>query len=173
MSVDEDLLYAECFLLIGNSILDLFLIKDSQVGIVAFLQVSSFFDHEPVCNSTCHLADGIWQRVSEACDSILQEFRETVVNGRVLDAEVLHPGIGHVENVVLVFEVADNLGSGLGPHVGTACEVTLLAEHQVCVEVGKAFFLCNLMHGLAFILLQSGSHIGDKYVVEGESEQDA
>ena len=72
-----------------------------------------------------------------------------------------------------MLKVTDDLGSGIGPHVCTACEVALLTEHQVCVKVGHAFFLCNLMHGLALVALQPWPHIGYQDIVECESEQDA
>ena len=95
-AVDVDHLNAERLFLVWQTIAELGLIEDSKVCIETRLDISPILDREPVCNSTCHLADRVRHCIARAAEGELEELRETVIDRRVLDSMILYPCIRHI-----------------------------------------------------------------------------
>ena len=172
-AVDEHLLDAEGLFLIRLGGLDLLFVKDGQVGKAAGTDVAAIGKLKAVCRRAGHAADGVFQGVAGAVEGVPEELGEAVVDGRVLHAEFLDPRVGHVQAVLVVLEIRNDLRRGVGTHVDAALEITLFAQHQVGVEIVHAFRFGNVVYGLALVLFKALADVGHLDVLEAEAQQEA
>ena len=150
--------------------LDAMLAKTSEsVTACVSIMIPDAMIHERIAKRA--LIEG---RADDAKDDVVQnrikELGEAVVDGGVLDAELLHPGVGHVEDIVPLALPGDDFRSAVWPHVDAALEVRHLAEVKVGVEAALLPLLGYLVYGLALVLLHSWAQIGNLDVLPAKAQ---
>ena len=150
---------------------ELLLIEYREVGKKALADVSALRDREAIGNAAGHFSDRSRHGVAGAVQRVFEKFGEAVVNGGVLHAVRLDPGVGHIETQSIAGKVADDLRRAVRAHIDAPLEIAHLAEIKIGVNVGFSHFFCNLRNRFALVLFVPLTDVGDGDIVPAEAEQ--
>ena len=150
---------------------ELIFVEYGKVGKIAFADVSPLRNGEPVGYAAGHFADRPRHSVAGAVEGVFEKFGEAVVNGGVLHAVRLDPGVSHIKAHIVAGEIADDLRRTVRPHVDTALEIAHFAEIEIGVDVGFSHFSGNLRHGLSLVSLVPLADVSNGDIIPAKAEK--